>query len=593
VYPVKRSTRAQRRGSVVSWRLSLVALALPLLLGIVTAVYTVWFHDDRLELVVVDRITGAAIAGATVETATGTYQTDGAGRVRIPRTTAGPWRISAPDYDAVAVDPVQEARRLRVLLRPNVVRGSVVRNGDGSPLGGVLVRAEVAGVTVVSTRTDDSGAYVLRGVPEGATLVFEHEDFATATLVLGSEQLTADVALKPDVLHGVLRDSSGNPVPGIVAAASGWVQADADGRYRLKGVAPGERVVFKAPGFRAVEATVPESFMLDVTLEPIAVRAIYINALVASRPEALEERLRLVQETELNAVVIDLKDSTGQVYYDTSVQLAHEIGAVRPILQPAELVRNLKARGLYTIARIVVFEDPILAEARPEWAIKDRTNGQAWRTWNGVAWVNAYRREVWEYNIALAREAASLGFDEVQLDYIRFPTDGPLQKADYGVPHTAENRTAAIGQFLESVHQALLPTPAYLGADIFGLTMWELSDSGIGQHLETVVEHVDYVCPMLYPSHFWAGSLGFAIPNDHPYEVMRWSLENGLERVPAAARKKFRPWLQDFSYGPGKPYGDEEVRAQIRAVYDAGLDSWMLWNADSVYHAGALEPASG
>ncbi len=589
MYLGNRSTRNRRRGAWLSWRLSIALLAVPVLLVAITLVYHFWLSDDTLEVIVVDRVTGAPVAGAVIGTGTATYQVGNDGTIRLPRPVSGPVRVTAPDYDTVTFEPVADARRIRVPLRANVVRGTVVRNGDGAPLAGVLVKAEAGGTVVVAATTDATGTFVLRGVPEGATVTFEHADFAPVRVSLDPDQRHVDVAMKPDVLTGVVRDPDGHPVHATVASERGWVTADAEGRYRLKGVAAGERVVVKAPGFRALVTTVPETLELDVTLEPVVVRGIYVNAIVASRPDALEKRLQLVDRTELNAVVIDLKDSTGHVYYDTRVRLAHEIGAVRPILQPAELVRTLEARGIYTIARIVVFEDPILAEARPEWAIKDRTTGAAWRTWNGVAWVNAYRQEVWEYNIALAREAAEFGFDEIQLDYIRFPTDGPLQKADYGLPHTTENRTKAISEFLRRAHEALMPTPAYLAADIFGLTVWELSDSGIGQNLEAVAEHVDYVCPMLYPSHFWPGSLGFAVPNDHPYEVMRWSLENGLERVPEA-RKKFRPWLQDFSYGPGKAYGPEEVRAQIRAVYDSGLDSWMLWNADNVYHEEALEP---
>lgn len=591
MYP---SSRLNRRGQrrKLSWKISLASVLIPLLLVLGTAVYQLWLHDDQLELLVVDRGTGRPIVGATVETPSGVLQTDREGRVRVPRLTEGSLRIVAPDHDAVVVSVNRETRRLRVPLRSNVVQGSVVRNGDGQPIPGATIRAVRDGVTLASAVTDATGHYVLRGVPEGAELVAEHTEYATARVTLGPDQSVADLALRPDVLRGVVRDPQGQPVAAIVATTGIWTRVAEDGTFQLKGVAPGQQVFVKAPGYRATSLIVPENFQVQVTLEPLVVRAIYINALVASKPEALEKRLQLVDRTELNAVVIDLKDSTGHVYYDTQVALAHEIGAVRPILQPRELVSRLKARGIYTIARIVVFEDPILAEARPEWAIRDRTTGQAWRTWNGVAWVNAYRREVWQYNVALAVEAAGFGFDEIQFDYIRFPTDGPLQKADYGVSHTAENRMAAIGSFLQAAYEALLPTPAYLAADIFGLTMWELSDSGIGQNLEVVVEHVDYVCPMLYPSHFWAGSLGFEVPNDHPYEVIRWSLENGFTRVPAAKRK-FRAWLQDFSYGPGKPYGQEEVRAQIQAVYDAGLDSWMLWNADSVYQEGALEPAGG
>ncbi len=582
----------RRQRQRLSWKISLASVLLPLLLVLATVIYQLWLRDDHLELIVVDRGTGQPIVGATVETPRGVLQTDRGGRVRVPRLPEGSLRIVAPDHDAVVVQVNRETRRLRVSLRSHVVHGSIVRNGDGKPIPGATVRAVRDGVTLASAVTDEAGRYLLRGVPEGAEIVVEHAEYASASMTLGAEQSVVDLALRPDVLRGVVRDPQGKPVAAIVAMSGGWTRVAEDGTFQLKGVAPGQQVFVKAPGYRATSISVPENLAVEVILEPLVVRGIYINALVASKPEALEKRLQLVDRTELNAVVIDLKDSTGHVYYDTRVALAHEIGAVRPILDPRELVNRLKTRGIYTIARIVVFEDPILAEAHPEWAIRDRITGQPWRTWNGVAWVNAYREEVWRYNVALAVEAAEFGFDEIQFDYIRFPTDGPLPRADYGVSHTAENRTTAIKNFLQTAYEALLPTQAYLAADIFGLTMWELADSGIGQNLEVVAEHVDYVCPMLYPSHFWAGSLGFDVPNDHPYEVIRWSLENGLKRVPAV-KQKFRPWLQDFSYGPGKPYGQEEVRAQIRAVYDAGLDSWMLWNADSVYQEGALEPAGG
>ncbi|ACM05326.1 putative glycoside hydrolase [Thermomicrobium roseum] len=589
MFPSRTRVRPRRLERRLPWPVSLAGLLIPLVLSVLTAAYVLWFRDDRTEVVVVDRVTGTPIAGAVIETDGAALQTDRTGRARLSVRAQETIRVSAPDHDAVLLKLDQErVRRVRIELRPNVVTGSVTRSGDGAPIAGATVRAVKAGATIVTAESDTRGQYLLRGVPEGAEIRIEHPDYAPMVVMLANDQTRLDAVLRPDVVLGIVRDTTGRPVRALVAAARGWVETGEDGSFRLKGVSVGDQVFVKAPGFRAAVLTVPENFRLDVSLEPIVIRAIYINALVAAKPESLEKRLQLVDRTELNAVVIDLKDSTGQVYYDTRVELARDIGAVRPILDPAKLVKDLKARGIYTIARIVVFEDPILAEARPEWAIKDQTTGQAWRTWNGLAWVNAYRQEVWNYNIALAVEAAAMGFDEIQLDYIRFPTDGPLQKADYGVAHTAENRTAAIGAFLRSAHEALLPTPAYLAADIFGLTMWELGDSGIGQNLEAVAGVVDYVCPMLYPSHFWSGSLGYELPNDHPYEVMRYSLENGLKRVPEA-RAKFRPWLQDFSYGRGKPYGPDEVRAQIRAVYDAGLSSWMLWNADSVYQEAALE----
>lgn len=173
------------------------------------------------------------------------------------------------------------------------------------------------------------------------------------------------------------------------------------------------------------------------------------------------------------------------------------------------------------------------------------------------------------------------------MDYIRFPSDGPLDRAEYGVPHNDQTRPGAVRDFLTRAHTALQPTSAYLSADVFGLTVWDTGDGGIGQHLEDVIDAVDFVCPMVYPSHFSAGSMGFDIPNDHPYEVILQSMQQGAKRVPHDVAK-LRPWLQDFTLGDGIAYGDTEVQKQIQASDDAGTSGWMLWNAANVYHTGAL-----
>jgi hypothetical protein len=188
-------------------------------------------------------------------------------------------------------------------------------------------------------------------------------------------------------------------------------------------------------------------------------------------------------------------------------------------------------------------------------------------------------------------EAVELGFDEIQLDYMRFPSDGPLNRADYGRESDAESRDQAIADFLRATYDAIAPTHAYLTGDIFGMTLWDPTEGGIGQNLVTVTEHLDYVLPMVYPSHFYEGSMGFEIPNDHPYEVIYQSLEHGSGFLPERLQPKIRPWLQDFSHGPGIEYGDHEVREQIRAAEDFGVSGWLLWNAAASYHEGALEPA--
>lgn len=581
--------RPRRRWRWLSWKVSLAALALPLLGVLVTAGYHVVVPDDRVRLTVVDAYSGEPLPGVTVVVGEVRAQTDGQGEVTlsVPEPTTA--RIEQQDYDQVRVTLSPDTPEVRVSLRPNVVRGSVTSSTTGEPIAGVVVEARRGEEVLARTTTDSAGAYELRDVPEDVSLRFEHEDYSDIDVEVG-RQTSVSVALRPDVVTGRVTDPRGDPIAGATVAVAGAItHTEDDGRFRLAGVPQSGTLVVKAPGYRATRMPLEVGSSLDVTLDPISVRAIYINAAVVANPEALAERLAIVDRTELNAVVVDLKDSTGRVFYDSQVPLAREIGAVLPIIEPRSLVEELHRRGIYAIARIVVFEDPILAEAKPEWAIKNEATGDLWRTWNGLAWVNAHRPEVWDYNIALALEAASFGFDEIQLDYIRFPSDGPLGEAEYGVEHNRVTRTQAVGDFLARAHAALAPTPAYLGADIFGLTLWELGDSGIGQVLEVVAEHVDYICPMIYPSHFYPGSMGFDIPNDHPYEVILWSLQNGMERIPQHTRK-LRPWLQDFSYGPGIAYGPDEVRAQIRAVEDAGLDSWMLWNADNVYHEEALRP---
>jgi hypothetical protein len=199
------------------------------------------------------------------------------------------------------------------------------------------------------------------------------------------------------------------------------------------------------------------------------------------------------------------------------------------------------------------------------------------------------RPEVWQYNSEIALEAAQLGFDEVQYDYVRFPTDGDMEAIDLRAPDTSATRSEAIHNFLKMTHDALAQYGVALGADIFGIALWVPDDNGIGQQLERIAPVVDYICPMIYPSHFSPGSLGYDLPNDHPYEVILESLQNGDARI-ADARAKFRPWLQDFTYGPGIDYGPNEVRAQIQATYDFGATGWMLWNANATFTEGALQP---
>jgi hypothetical protein len=257
---------------------------------------------------------------------------------------------------------------------------------------------------------------------------------------------------------------------------------------------------------------------------------------------------------------------------------------------------DLKARGIYTIARIVTFKDNILANSRPDLAIIDTRTGKPWIDNEKLAWVDPFREEVWKYNVAIAREAAKRGFDEIQFDYVRFPTDGKLGAAKYLHPNNKETRLPAIAGFLGMARRELGPLGVYVAADVFGYTAFNENDTDIGQRIEELAPHLDYFCPMVYPSGYQVGIPGFRNPVQHPYEIVHESVRLIRQRS-AHSKARVRPWLQDFKdYAFDKRiFGVTEVRAQIKGADDAGAVGWMLWNPRNDYTAGALrqKEASG
>jgi hypothetical protein len=497
---------------------------------------------------------------------------------------------SAETDTAPAEEPTPEAEPTPEPEMQQTVAGVVTDAGSDEPLSGVTVVAERDGVSEATATTGEDGRFELADVPPDATLSFSLEGYRTVEQPVDDDtELT--VALQSSQLAGRVLDQDGQPIwDATVASGDALTWTEEDGTFQL-GDAPDEgEVIFKAPGFAAQRVPIGE-LGNEVTMQPKSVKGIYATAGATADDERFNGLMDMIDRTELNAIVLDVKDSAGLVFYNTEVEMAHEIGSVAPTYDVERRVAQLNERGIYAIARVVIFEDPILAEARPDLAIQDSQEGGLWRTFGGLPWVNPYSEEVWNYNIALMEEAVRLGFDEIQLDYMRFPSDGPLNRADYGQESNEETRDQAIGNFLQASYEVIAPTPAYLTGDIFGMTLWDPTEGGIGQSLVTVTEHLDYVLPMIYPSHFYEGSMGFDVPNDHPYEVIYRSLNNGASMLPERLRPKIRPWLQDFSHGPGISYGDHEVREQIRATEDFGASGWILWNAASSYHEGALGPA--
>ncbi|MEX2223313.1 MAG: putative glycoside hydrolase [Candidatus Rokuibacteriota bacterium] len=392
----------------------------------------------------------------------------------------------------------------------------------------------------------------------------------------------------------VLDAATGSALRGAsVWAGPTEIVTDAEGRFTTAPVEPGATVWVKAPGYARKKLTGGEAAEVTVKLAPHPIRAAYLTYYGVADRGIRGRVLDLVERTELNAVVIDIKGDRGLIPYRTAVPAALESGAQGPVIIKDfdEQLAAWKAQGIYTIARIVAFKDNVRANARPDLAVIDTRTGKPWIDRENLAWLDPFREENWDYIIAVSKEAALKGFDEIQFDYVRFPTDGKLSAARYSQPNSSATRLPAIAAFLAKARRELGPTGAFLAADIFGYTAFNTNDTDIGQRIEELSVSLDYLCPMVYPSGYHLGIPGVRNPMLNPYEIVKESVRLTRQRSqnPAA---QVRPWLQDFKdYAFDKRiFGPVEVRAQIRGSDDGGGSGWMLWNPRNNYTSAALRP---
>lgn len=342
---------------------------------------------------------------------------------------------------------------------------------------------------------------------------------------------------------------------------------------------------------RAEDIVRQEYHLRQKKLKPAkrVVKGVYLTAYTAGSKERINQIIDLIDRTELNAVVIDVKDYSGHVLYDSQVPMVNnlklndnQIGDV-----PA-LLRLLHEHDIYAIARQTVFQDPALAEKKSDWAIR-HTSGSVWRDRKGLAWVDPTKKEVWDYNLSIAKEVIRLGFDEINFDYVRFPSDGDLRTVVY--TNGEKKRYEIMTDFFSYLDEALKDEPAWISVDLFGLVMErDTDDLGIGQRVKDVVPYVDYVSPMMYPSHYPAGHLGFANPAANPSPVIEHGMKTGSAKFDHT-RAQVRPWLQAFDLGA--VYDAEKIRAQIEMVEKYAQSGWLLWNAANVYSAAGLRPEQG
>jgi len=390
-------------------------------------------------------------------------------------------------------------------------------------------------------------------------------------------------------VFGTVRDAqTGRPLAGAkiwgagaetLSDSAGWFEMRSDAGY----------LIVRAPGYRALRVLSDAPLRLE--LEPFTPKALYLSFWGADSDQLRAKIERLLRENSLNALVIDIKSSRGHIAYRSNIPLAREIGAqqVRPLKDLPEFLAELKAQGIYTIARMVVFKDDLLARNRPEYAVHT-PDGQLWLDREQLGWTDPFNQQVWDYNIAVAEEAAQVGFDEVQFDYIRFPSRSDLI---FSRETDDDSRVAAIDSYLERARQRLAKYPVYLSANIFGYICWKPKDGKIGQRLVDLIDRVDYLSPMLYPSGFPHGIPGYRNPVANPYAVIARSLEKARQFSGLPA-ERFRPWLQafrDYAFDR-RAFAADEIHAQIDASDDNGSHGWMLWNASSHFNQSDLRQIS-
>ena len=365
--------------------------------------------------------------------------------------------------------------------------------------------------------------------------------------------------------------------------------------------------LFVVPSFGSRATWVSETYGLEATstssmvgkrvvthmTTPDAVRGLYVTAYVAGSKELREKRIvSVLDSTEANAVIIDIKDYTGRVFVPVVSPNVVAEEPYSPLIPDIEaFIDELHAKGVYVIGRIAVFQDQHLVSRRPDLAVLKEGTNQPWRDYKKIAWLDPGSREVWQYAAAIGQDAYDLGFDEINYDYIRFPADGDMKSTSYRFyDETSMTKAAQIREFYQYLHNEFARRQIPISGDLYGMTTTNTDDLGIGQVLEYALENFDYVAPMVYPSHYPSGFYGYKNPAAVPYEIISFAMGKGVERAVIASTSplKLRPWLQDFNLGA--PYTADKIKAQKKAVYDVGLTSWMMWDPSNTYTVGGLEP---
>jgi hypothetical protein len=537
---------------------------------------------------VLDSVTSLPLEGALLASGSQVVRTDSTGRYRLTRLVKGAViTVTATLHQDGEPALFDSQASLDWSLVPLPVEVSVRDASTDRPLAG----AEVS-TPLETARTAPSGvATLVRTAPQNPISVTLAGFTSAQAAAAPGDRVT--VRLKQTMVSGTVRAPDGSPLAKAQLllrtpnAPTRWVYTDATGRYTLTTVPDGASLTAKLPGYALTQRSVSPGADGDFQLQRFAAKALYIpfGLLFPVQESRLKEDLALVDRTELNALVIDVKGDMAWLAYSPQYTLAKEIDAGYEGIDVRTLLAQCKKQGIYTIARIVTFKDNVLGTKRPEWAVHHK-DGRLWKDDEDLVWVDPFRKEVWEYNLGIAREVVEMGFDEVQMDYVRFPSDGAIGDTVYSQESNAESRSKAIGDFLAFMRKGLEGTGAFLSCDLFGLvtSMDPDYDLGVGQRLRDIAPWVDYFSPMVYPSTYISGNLGLADPWREPYKVVKIALDDARERTTTLVR----PWLQHYSLW-GVEFGTNEFRLEKKAAADGGGCGWIFWNAAGIYDPEAFD----
>lgn len=569
---------------------------------------------------VVDAYTNQPIGGAEITAAGILTETTSDGAFSFDSLPLNARLTAKADgYAQGDVDPGSSSN-LTIQLKPNTISGRVTDGSTGKPLAGVLVKLvfpvaqPVTGTTTVTTTNEVTATVVptatqpttgTMGYGKGLAappreVLLAPDSTATASTGGSSSPVTATQVLTPSTPLPPTATPTPKPIPptgpGFVA-----VYTNEDGSYFFKDVPQGAMLTFKMPGYKLTKVPASDAAKKDVALDVFQVHAAYITAPVAATKNMYDPLVDFISNSRFNAVVLNVQNDNSEWVFDTKDPDAVNANNTDVFMaHMADKVKALHDKGLYVIARVVTFQQPTMAKARLDMAVKSSVTGKAWLggQLNQQAWIDPSNPIVQDYMLEMTKEVLSLGFDEIQYDYVRFPSDpAPKEPGDPVFMNAPTNiaKAQVLQQFLKKAHDLIEPTDAFMSIDVFGYTLWPDREEGpvngsIGQVFEYLIDNTDYMAPMIYPSHFSPGESGCAHPAGCAYLMVHKSGEFAMKRF-AGHKAKYRPWLEDFDWPPSYDYtspGTTKVQEQIQAASETGAWGWMMWDPANDYEPRAV-----